>query len=211
MANGATGGQSGLAQISGIPAASSSTPVWLKLVNSLPSGEPSRGLGEGQGVGRFHRLLFFGGATWTEVGLVAVTFSNTNYLSGLCVSSTAAGSLSTATFDNLTSGASATNNLALNTAVTDSSELPSTSGGGAGGEGGSSGDNAVDGNASTAWTSAAGGTQWLEVDMGATRPSTRSNSIGRAYASAIRFRSRPTRKTGPRSTPRPPAKAASRT
>ena len=40
------------------------------------------------------------GATWYEVGSTSVTFSNSSYLAGLCVSSHNNGTATTATFDN---------------------------------------------------------------------------------------------------------------
>ena len=138
----ATGGASGSIQVAGVAGPSASNPVWLKLVKS------------GSTYTGFYSL---DGATWYEVGSTSVTFSNTSYLAGLCVSSHANGTATTATFDNVSLSPSVSDNLALNAPVAVSSTDAA----------GDVGANAVDGNPSTNWTSGAGGTQWIEVDLGA--------------------------------------------
>ena len=143
-----TGGTSYNIAIGGIAGPSAANPVWVKLVNSG---------------GNFTGYYSLDGATWTQVGSVSLTFTNSSYLAGLAVTSHDNGTSTTATFDNVSLTASVSDNLALNAPVTVSSGggeggilLPSPAGGGAGGEGGA------------AWTSAAAGTQWIQVDLGST-------------------------------------------
>ncbi len=158
----ATGAECALSTMGSVAAPSASNPVWLKLVNS---GSTYTGYYSPDGI------------TWLEVGSTSVTFSNSDYLAGLAVTSHSGGVTCTATFDTVSLTASVSDNLALNAPVTVSSTDSS----------GDIGANAVDGNAATNWTSASdNGTEWIQVDLGST---TSVNEVqlnwGAAYATRL--------------------------
>ena len=158
------GGNCGNAQVGGVAIPSSSQPVWVKLVESG---------------GLYTGYYSLDGATWTEVGSVSMTFTNTSYLAGLAVTSHDNSTLTTATFDNVSLSASVSDNLALNAPVTVSSTDSA----------GDVGANAVDGNPATSWTSASGnGTEWIQVDLGSTCAIDEVQlNWGAAYASAYQI------------------------
>ncbi len=159
----ATGTQCALSTLGSVAAPSASNPVWLKLVNS---GSTYTGYYSPDGI------------TWLEVGSTSVTFSNSNYLAGLAVTSHSGGVNCTATFDNVSLTASVSDNLALSAPVTVSSTDSA----------GDVGANAVDGNPSTNWTSGAGVAQWIEVDLGSTCSINEVQlNWGAAYASAYQI------------------------
>ena len=118
------------------------------------------------------------GSTWTEVGSISLNFSNSSYLAGLAVTSHASGTPCTATFDNVTLTANLSDNMALNAPVSVSSAESSVT----------AGANAVDANASTAWTSGPGGPQTLTVNLGSVSTVNQVQlSWGAAYAKAYQI------------------------
>ena len=87
-----TGGSCGAATTSGVAGPSPSNPVWVMLVKS------------GSLYTGYYSL---NGSTWIEAGTTSLNFTNSAYLAGLAVTSQNTGTLSTATFDNVSSTAAA--------------------------------------------------------------------------------------------------------
>jgi hypothetical protein len=82
-----TGGDSGMAVVSGVPAPSASNPVWVELIKSGTS---------------YSGFYSTDGSDWIPVGApVAVSFSNSVYLAGLAVTANNDSALNTATFLNV--------------------------------------------------------------------------------------------------------------
>jgi hypothetical protein len=114
------------------------TPYWVKLVRSGNA---------------FLAYRSADGTIWTQVGSsVSISMGSTIYV-GLAVTAHNNSALCSSTFSNVTLTPYA--NLALKKTATASSTAPT-----------SSAANAIDGNTTTAWISAAGGTQTLTVDLG---------------------------------------------
>jgi hypothetical protein len=132
-------------------------PCWIKLVRS------------GNGFSAYQSA---DGAAWTQVGATqSITMAPTVYV-GLAVTAHNNAALCSVTFDNVAVTPYA--NLALGKAVVASSTAT-----------GSAGANVVDGNVTTAWTSAAGGTQTVTVDLGSVYAISHVSLIwGSAYAKA---------------------------
>ena len=159
----ATGAECASDNITSVAAPTAANPVWVMLVKSgsLYTGYYSHD-----------------GSTWTEVGSISLNFSNSSYLAGLAVTSHASGTPCTATFDNVTLTANLSDNMALNAPVSVSSAESSAT----------AGANAVDANASTAWTSGPGGPQTLTVNLGSVLTVNQVQlSWGAAYAKAYQI------------------------
>ena len=159
----ATGAECASDNITSVAAPTAANPVWVMLVKSgsLYTGYYSHD-----------------GSTWTEVGSISLNFSNSSYLAGLAVTSHASGTPCTATFDNVTLTANLSDNMALNAPVSVSSAESSVT----------AGANAVNANASTAWTSGPGGPQTLTVNLGSVSTVNQVQlSWGAAYAKAYQI------------------------